>query len=87
MERIAALAPGERITVYAPMVRGRKGEFREELESLDQQGFRTRIDGEMTELIEGMRLEKRTKNRTRSRPSSTASSSKLTPTGNMTRED
>jgi excinuclease ABC subunit A len=59
VERIAALSPGERITVYAPIVRGRKGEFREELESLDQQGFRARIDGEMTELTEGMRLEKR----------------------------
>jgi excinuclease ABC subunit A len=59
VERIVALAPGERITVYAPIVRGRKGEFREELEALDQQGFRARIDDEMTELTEGMRLEKR----------------------------
>jgi len=59
VERVVALAPGERITVYAPIVRGRKGEFREELEALDQQGFRARIDGEMTELTEGMRLEKR----------------------------
>ncbi len=59
VERIVALAPGERITVYAPIVRGRKGEFREELEALDQQGFRARIDGEITELTEGMRLEKR----------------------------
>jgi excinuclease ABC subunit A len=59
IERIVALAPGERITVYAPIVRGRKGEFREELEALDQQGFRARIDGEITELTEGMRLEKR----------------------------
>ncbi len=57
--RVAGLSPGERITVYAPIVRGRKGEFREELEALDQQGFRARIDGEMTELTEGMRLEKR----------------------------
>ncbi len=59
VERVAALAPGERITVFAPIVRGRKGEFREELEALDQQGFRARIDGEMVELTEGMRLEKR----------------------------
>jgi excinuclease ABC subunit A len=59
VERIVQLAPGERITVLAPIVRGRKGEFREELEALDQQGFRARIDGEMTELTEGMRLEKR----------------------------
>jgi excinuclease ABC subunit A len=59
IERIVALAPGERITVYAPLVRGRKGEFREELEALDQQGFRARIDGVMIELTEGMRLDKR----------------------------
>jgi len=59
VERIVSLAPGERITVFAPIVRGRKGEFREELEALDQQGFRARIDGEMVELTEGMRLEKR----------------------------
>ena len=59
VERIVAQAPGERITVYAPLVRGRKGEFREELEALDQQGFRARIDGAMTELTEGMRLDKR----------------------------
>ncbi len=59
VERIASLAPGERITVMAPIVRGRKGEFREELEALDQQGFRARIDGELVELTEGMRLEKR----------------------------
>jgi excinuclease ABC subunit A len=59
VERIVSLAPGERITIYAPIVRGRKGEFREELEALDQQGFRARIDGEIIELTEGMRLEKR----------------------------
>src|SRR5207248_5311553 len=59
VQTIAALSPGERITVYAPIVSGRKGEFREELEALDQQGFRARIDGEMVELTEGMRLEKR----------------------------
>lgn len=52
-------SPGERITVLAPVVRGRKGEFREELEALDKKGYRIRIDGEMTEIQEGMRLEKR----------------------------
>src|SRR6202012_4058623 len=50
---------GERITVLAPVVRGRKGEFREELEALDKKGYRVRIDGEITEVEEGMRLEKR----------------------------
>ncbi|MCL2660626.1 MAG: excinuclease ABC subunit A, partial [Acidobacteriaceae bacterium] len=59
VEHIVVRAPGERITIYAPIVRGRKGEFREELEALDQQGFRARVDGEVIEITEGMRLEKR----------------------------
>ena len=59
VERIVQLAPGERITVFAPIVRGRKGEFREEIEALDKKGYRLRIDGEITEPEEGLRLEKR----------------------------
>src|SRR6202789_1087879 len=59
VERNRADSPGERITVMAPIVRGRKGEFREELEALDKKGYRVRIDGEITEVEEGMRLEKR----------------------------
>ena len=54
-----AASPGERITVLAPVVRGRKGEFREELEDLDKKGYRLRIDGEITEIEEGMRLDKK----------------------------
>ena len=59
VERHQTESPGERITVLAPIVRGRKGEFREELEALDRKGYRVRIDGEITEIDEGMRLEKR----------------------------
>jgi excinuclease ABC subunit A len=59
VERNRSESPGERITVMAPVVRGRKGEFREELEALDKKGYRVRIDGEITEVEEGMRLEKR----------------------------
>ena len=51
--------PQERITVLAPVVRGRKGEFREEIEALDKKGYRLRIDGEIVEPEEGLRLEKR----------------------------
>ncbi|WP_263379924.1 excinuclease ABC subunit UvrA [Granulicella paludicola] len=58
-ERAAAGQAQERITVLAPVVRGRKGEFREEIEALDKKGYRIRIDGEITEVEEGMRLEKR----------------------------
>ncbi len=59
VERNQTESPGERITVLAPIVRGRKGEFREDLEALDRKGYRVRIDGEITEVEEGMRLEKR----------------------------
>ena len=59
VERYIAESPGERITVLAPIVRGRKGEFREEIEALDKKGFRLRIDAEIVEVEEGMRLEKR----------------------------
>src|SRR6201992_4367017 len=59
VERILSLAPGERVTIYAPVVRGRKGEFKDLLDELDQQGFRARIDGERRDLAEPIALEKR----------------------------
>ena len=41
-----ALSPDDRIMVLAPVVRGRKGEYKKELEKLARQGFvRARIDG------------------------------------------
>ncbi len=59
VERILALTPGERVTIYAPIVRGRKGEFKDMLDKLDQQGFRARIDGQIVDLAEPPALEKR----------------------------
>src|ERR1700761_3883260 len=59
VERILALAQGERVTIYAPIVRGRKGEFKDLLDKLDQQGFRARVDGEVRDLSEPIELEKR----------------------------
>ncbi|HVN93701.1 MAG TPA: excinuclease ABC subunit UvrA [Terracidiphilus sp.] len=50
---------GERVTVMAPIVRGRKGEFKDLLDQLDQQGFRARIDGEIIDLSEPPALDKR----------------------------
>ncbi|HEY0784677.1 MAG TPA: excinuclease ABC subunit UvrA [Acidobacteriaceae bacterium] len=58
-DRVLGLASGERVTVFAPVVRGRKGEFKELLDELDQQGFRARIDGEMHDLAEPVALERR----------------------------
>jgi excinuclease ABC subunit A len=61
VERILSFAPGERVIIYAPVVRGRKGEFKDLLDELDQQGFRARIDGEMRDLADSIRLERNKK--------------------------
>ena len=59
VQRILQLGSGERVTVMAPIVRGRKGEFKDLLDQLDQQGFRARVDGEMHDLSEPPSLDKR----------------------------
>jgi len=59
VQRIVELGKGERVTVMAPMVRGRKGEFKEMLDQLDQQGFRARVDGEVRDLSEPLALDRR----------------------------
>ena len=59
VQRILELGRGERATVMAPIVRGRKGEFKDLLDQLDQQGFRARVDGEATDLSEPLSLDRR----------------------------
>jgi len=59
VQRIMQLGAGERVTVMAPIVRGRKGEFKDLLDQLDQQGFRARVDGELIDLAEPPSLDKR----------------------------
>src|SRR5689334_6629554 len=57
---ILGLPEGERVMILAPIVRGRKGEFKKELEKLHRDGFvRARIDGEMRQLDEDIELDKR----------------------------
>jgi excinuclease ABC subunit A len=59
LENIKALPEGERIMILAPIVRGRKGEFRKPLEDLARDGFvRARIDGALHNLDERIRLDK-----------------------------
>ncbi len=49
-----------RINVLAPIVRGRKGEFKKELQALRQRGFtKARIDGQFRSLEEDIRLDRR----------------------------
>ncbi|MGB2677831.1 MAG: excinuclease ABC subunit UvrA [Candidatus Acidiferrum sp.] len=52
--------PDDRIMILAPIVRGRKGAYRKELEKLAQDGFvRVRINGELLPLDETPVLDKR----------------------------
>jgi excinuclease ABC subunit A len=50
----------ERINVLAPLVRGRKGEFKKELAALRARGFtKARIDGQFRSLEEDIKLDRR----------------------------
>ncbi len=50
----------ERINVLAPIVRGRKGEFKKELAALRQKGYtKARIDGQFRSLEEDIKLDRR----------------------------
>src|SRR5688572_7576786 len=60
VQNVLALPEGERVMILAPIVRGRKGEFKKELEKLAKDGFlRARVDGELLSLDEEIRLDKR----------------------------
>ncbi|HEX2254299.1 MAG TPA: excinuclease ABC subunit UvrA [Thermoanaerobaculia bacterium] len=51
VDRVMALAPGTRLVLYAPYVRGKKGEYKKQLAQMAREGFvRARIDGETVEL-------------------------------------
>ena len=68
LERIVDMVmvepPEERVNVFAPIVRGRKGEFKKELAALRERGFtRVRVDGELRVLEAPIVLE-RSKNHT-----------------------
>ena len=56
---ITAGYDGRKVALLAPIVSGRKGHYRELFEGLVRKGFtRARIDGEMTELGAGMKLDR-----------------------------
>jgi len=61
VQQVMALKPDERVMILAPIVRGRKGEFKKEIDKLVQQGFtRARIDGELRNITdEEIKLDKR----------------------------
>ena len=58
-ETLFRLPKGTPLTVLSPIVRGKKGEYRKELEELRRDGFiRVRIDGQLRDLSEEIRLDK-----------------------------
>jgi excinuclease ABC subunit A len=58
--QILASEQDQRVMILAPVVRGRKGEYKKELEKFAKQGFvRARIDGELRGLDEDIQLDKR----------------------------
>ena len=60
VQRVMSLTPDDRVMIMAPIVRGRKGEFKKEMEKLVQHGFsRARVDGELVNLEDDLSLDKR----------------------------
>src|SRR5260370_19695839 len=60
VQRVMALTPEDRVMVMAPIVRGRKGEFKKEMETLLKHGYtRARVDGELVNLEDDLQLDKR----------------------------
>jgi excinuclease ABC subunit A len=60
VDRVLALEEGTRLYLLAPVVRGRKGEYRKELAEYLKKGFqRVKIDGKFYELSEAPALDKK----------------------------
>ncbi len=62
VDRTMAIEEGARLYVLAPIVRGRKGEYRKELAELQKKGFqRVKIDGVFYEIADAPALDKKYK--------------------------
>ncbi len=60
VQAVMALKPDDRIMVLAPVVRGRKGEYRKELEKFSKEGYvRARVDGDLVNIDEPVALDRR----------------------------
>ncbi len=59
IEMIATDYRGRKIMILAPLVRGRKGHYRELFESLRRKGYLyVRVDGQIQELVRGMKTDR-----------------------------
>lgn len=62
IKSVLSLPQGTRIQILAPIVRGRKGEYKKELIQMKNAGFvRARIDGKMLDLTQNIELKKQQK--------------------------
>jgi len=62
VDRVMAMAEGTRLFLLAPMIRGRKGEYRKEFAELMKRGFqRVKVDGEVYEIDQVPALNKKIK--------------------------
>ncbi len=60
LQTVLALQPDDRVMVLAPVVRGRKGEYKKDLEKYAREGYvRARVDGELVSLDEPPALDRR----------------------------
>ncbi|UAB80397.1 excinuclease ABC subunit UvrA [Marixanthomonas sp. SCSIO 43207] len=50
---------GKKVSVLAPVIRSRKGHYRELFEQIGKQGFvKVRVDGEINDIVKGMRIDR-----------------------------
>ncbi|MBE88559.1 MAG: excinuclease ABC subunit A [Rhodospirillaceae bacterium] len=62
VDKLMAMEDGTRLYLLAPIIRGRKGEYRRELKDLQKRGFqRVKIDGDLFELDETPAIDKKRK--------------------------
>jgi excinuclease ABC subunit A len=62
VDRVEEMAEGTRLYLLAPFVRGRKGEYRKDLQELQKKGFqRVKVDGTLYEIDEVPALDKKKK--------------------------
>jgi excinuclease ABC subunit A len=62
VDRVLAMKDGTRLYLLAPIIRGRKGEYRKELQDLQKRGFqRVKIDGKLHEIDAAPALNKKLK--------------------------
>ena len=58
-ELIKTSFAGKKINVLAPVIRSRKGHYRELFEQIGKQGFiKVRIDGEITDIVKGLKVDR-----------------------------